>query len=171
MMLGMPLVLRIAPILFALVLWPHDSAAQNSAAGARSGRIEPPAATHGAAVPEIIRDLSRLPPRAARTRERILGAARAGDLEKLLIVMQMNETVPVPWRSIGSSRPMFTTPVTFDCNTWSRVCYGTGAAAVGAGALLLLWPRITGSSTSSHPPPLAIGIAPDGVWHFFVAGD
>jgi hypothetical protein len=47
-------------------------------------------------------------------------------------------------------------------NTWSRVCYGAGAAAVGAGALLLLWPRITGSLTGSRLPPLAIGVAPGG---------
>jgi hypothetical protein len=45
--------------------------------------------------PEIITDLARLPPAAARTRERILAAARSGDLQKLLAVMQLNAALPI----------------------------------------------------------------------------
>lgn len=48
-----------------------------------------------AALPEIITDLSRLPPAVAATRERIIAAARSGDLEKVATVMQMSEVMPV----------------------------------------------------------------------------
>jgi hypothetical protein len=48
-----------------------------------------------AAGPAIITDLSRLPDAVARTRERILAAARSGDLGKLVAVMQANEPMPV----------------------------------------------------------------------------
>lgn len=47
------------------------------------------------AVPEVIRDVSRLPEKVRQTRERILEAARSGDLNKVVTVMQMNETMPV----------------------------------------------------------------------------
>jgi hypothetical protein len=52
--------------------------------------------------PEIISDLSRLPPPVARMRARILEAARSGDLEKVVTVMQSNETMPV--FSLGAAR-------------------------------------------------------------------
>ena len=48
-----------------------------------------------AAGPAIITDLSRLPGAVARTRERILAAARSGDLGKLVAVMQTGEPMPV----------------------------------------------------------------------------
>jgi len=44
---------------------------------------------------EIITNLSRLPSAVARTRERILTAARSGDLQQVLTLMQSNETMPV----------------------------------------------------------------------------
>jgi hypothetical protein len=62
----------------------------------------PPAADKGrptghlpplADAPEIITDLSRLPAPVARTRERILAAAKSGDLQQLAALM--NETTPV----------------------------------------------------------------------------
>jgi hypothetical protein len=43
------------------------------------------------AVPEIITDLSRLPAPVARTRERLLAAARSGDLKQLAALM--NDTI------------------------------------------------------------------------------
>jgi hypothetical protein len=46
-----------------------------------------------AAAPEIITDLARLPGAVARTRERILTAARTGDLGKLAALMATDETV------------------------------------------------------------------------------
>jgi hypothetical protein len=48
-----------------------------------------------AAATEVINDLSQLPPAVARTRERILAAARSGDLQKLVAVMQQSETMPM----------------------------------------------------------------------------
>ncbi len=60
-----------------------------------SARVAPLDPKKPGAIPEIITDLSRLPPNVTRTRERILAAARTGDLQKLLTVMQMNETMPV----------------------------------------------------------------------------
>ena len=97
MKLAMTAIFRIAPIVLVLVLavWPHPPAAQTAAPGSRSGRIERPSATQPAAPQEILRDLWRLPPPVARTRERILEAARSGTLDKLLIVMQSNETLPI----------------------------------------------------------------------------
>ncbi len=53
--------------------------------------IRPPAA----APAEIIKDLTQLPAPVARTRERILAAARTGDLKSLVTVMQSNETMPI----------------------------------------------------------------------------
>lgn len=54
---------------------------------------QPVAAVAGSS-PEIITELSRLPPPVARMRARILEAARTGDLEKVVTVMQSNETMP-----------------------------------------------------------------------------
>jgi hypothetical protein len=58
-----------------------------------SAKPAPPAAD--AALPEIITDLSRLPQPAARMRERILAAAKSGELKKLVTAMQTNETMPI----------------------------------------------------------------------------
>jgi hypothetical protein len=58
-----------------------------------SPKLTPPAGN--VAPPEIITDLSRLPQPVARVRERILAAAKSGDLKKLVTVMQSNETMPI----------------------------------------------------------------------------
>jgi hypothetical protein len=55
----------------------------------------PPALPHGAAGPEIATELSRLPPAVARTRDRILAAARSGELQALLTLMRANGSMPV----------------------------------------------------------------------------
>lgn len=47
------------------------------------------------ALPEVITDPSKLPPPVARMRERILAAARAGNLKELVAVMRSNEMVPI----------------------------------------------------------------------------
>ena len=44
---------------------------------------------------EIITDLAQLPAPVARMRERILAAARSGELSKLVAVMQSSETLPI----------------------------------------------------------------------------
>jgi hypothetical protein len=46
-------------------------------------------------LPEVITNTARLPPAVARTRERILAAARSGDLVKLFAVMKEAPTLPV----------------------------------------------------------------------------
>lgn len=61
---------------------------KSSAGAAPRGQQKP-------ALPEIITDLSRLPAPVARMRERIFEAARSGDLQKLVTVMQSNETLPI----------------------------------------------------------------------------
>ena len=55
--------------------------------------LAPPAPAQ--APPEVITDLALLPPQVSRTRERILAAARSGRLDRLVAVMQSNETMPI----------------------------------------------------------------------------
>jgi hypothetical protein len=59
----------------------------------RTESIKPPAAS--AVIPEIVSDLSRLPAPVAAMRERILNAAKSGDLTKLVTVMQASGTMPI----------------------------------------------------------------------------
>jgi hypothetical protein len=47
------------------------------------------------AAPEISSDLTLLPPAVARMRERILAAARTGDLQQLVTIMQASDPTPV----------------------------------------------------------------------------
>ena len=56
---------------------------------------KPPPAAAAAAIPDVITDLSQLPEPVARTRERILAAARTGELRRLVAVMQSGETLPI----------------------------------------------------------------------------
>jgi hypothetical protein len=49
----------------------------------------------GQKVSEVLTDLSALPPKVARMRARIIEAARTGDLDKVVTVMQSNETMPI----------------------------------------------------------------------------
>jgi hypothetical protein len=107
------MLLRICLCLLALTLLfcGEDGVAQNKV---RTEIIRPPAASspppgttfksdgHVVAAgqntsgnPEIITDLARLPAAVAHMRERILAAARTGDLQKLVAVMKSNETMPV----------------------------------------------------------------------------
>jgi hypothetical protein len=66
----------------------------------------PPAPTMAAAIPEVITDLSQLPEPVARTRDRILAAARTGELGRLVAVMQSGETLPI--FSLGSGQDPIT---------------------------------------------------------------
>src|SRR5207249_4425421 len=70
-----------------------SSPAPATAAAKPKSRV--PSPPGDATQPEIITDLSRLPPRVARMRERILEAARSGNLDKVVTVMQSNETMPI----------------------------------------------------------------------------
>ena len=99
----MPIRLSLLVALLALVA-AGTALAQNKV---RTETIRPPAAGQSqkkgdghvakptAGAPEIIADLSLLPPAVARTRVRILAAARSGDLDKLLAVMKSGTALPV----------------------------------------------------------------------------
>jgi hypothetical protein len=162
------------------------------------------AAKNGNAVrAEPISDLSRLTEPARKTRERILEAARTGDLNKVATVMQSNEMMPV--FSFGGDR----NPVEF----WSASYPDSEGIEVlsilieilempfvhvdkGTPQEMFVWPYfyamplaeltaeqkvdlfrlVTGSDWREMMDFGAYiffraGIAPDGVWHFFVAGD
>jgi hypothetical protein len=49
----------------------------------------------GQKISDVLTDVSRLPAPVARMRARIIEAARTGDLDKLVTVMQTNETMPI----------------------------------------------------------------------------
>jgi hypothetical protein len=61
----------------------------------------PPAPTAAAPNPEVITDLAQLPAPVARTRERIVAAARTGELRRLVAVMQSGGTLPIFSLSTG----------------------------------------------------------------------
>ena len=86
------MLLRLAVVLALALPWSGDALAQKDAVAQKKVRtesIKPPAGP-----PEIITDIARLPPLVASTRQRILEAARSGDLQKLVTVMKSNETLP-----------------------------------------------------------------------------
>jgi hypothetical protein len=64
-------------------------------AGPQAAVAGTPVVPEPTAGPEIATDLSRLPPAVLRTRERILAAARTGDLQTLLDLMRANGNMPV----------------------------------------------------------------------------
>jgi hypothetical protein len=152
---------------------------------------------------EIIMDLSRLPAPVARMRARILEAARTGDLNKVLGVMQAGETLPT--FSLGNDL----NPVTYwkgsypDSDGIEVLAILTeileaGFVHVDAGTPqeMFVWPYfarvplteltaaqkvelfkiVTGSDYKEMQEFGAymfyrLGIAPDGTWQYFVAGD
>jgi hypothetical protein len=176
----------------------------------RTETIQPPAAP-GAATPapepgvpvEIISDLSRLPAPVARMRERILEAARSGDLEKLVLVMQSNETLPV--FSFGDEKdPIAFWKANFPDSDGVEILatlmqiLETGFVHIARGTPqdMYVWPYfvqtplkdlsreqkvelfriVTGADYKEMTEFGAysfyrVGIAPDGVWHYFVAGE
>lgn len=74
----------------------QTQAAPQPAAPTKPAQAPPSALTRAqAAPPEIVTDLTRLPAPVARTRARILEAARSGDVEQLAAVMQSGETMPI----------------------------------------------------------------------------
>ncbi len=73
----------------------QQTPAEKPGADAQTKPSAKPAPPSSAAPPEIITDLSRLPQPVARMRERILAAAKSGELKKLVTAMQTNETMPI----------------------------------------------------------------------------
>jgi hypothetical protein len=72
-----------------------QSPAEKPGADAQAKPSPKPAPPAASAPPEIITDLSRLPQPVARMRERVLAAAKSGELKKLVTAMQTNETMPI----------------------------------------------------------------------------
>jgi hypothetical protein len=171
---------------------PKDAAAADTA----KGRLAPLAA-----VPEIITDLSRLPAPVARTRERILAAARSGDLPKLVALM--NETMPT-FSFSDETDPIAFWKATYPDSNGIEVLsilitiLETGFTRVDEGTQqeMYVWPYFVRMSLKVLTPPQKVelfrivtgadykdmtafgayafyrlGIAPDGTWHFFVTGD
>lgn len=165
------------------------------------GHVVSPNAT--GKVPEIVTNTARLPPAVARTRERILAAARSGEILKLFAVMKEAPTLPVFSFSEDND------PVSF----WkANFPDSEGVEAlsilinlleapfvhvdVGTAQEIYLWPyfariplkaltaqqrvelfRIVTGADYKDMMEFGVysfyrlGIAPDGTWQFFVAGD
>ena len=157
--------------------------------------------TPSTAVPEIITDLSRLPAPVARTRERILAAARSGDPQKLVALV--NEMKPI--FSFSDDRD----PIVFwkmnypdsdgvEALSILVTILETGFVRVEEGTPeeMYVWPYFVRMSLKSLTPQQKVelfriitgadykdmiafgayafyrlGISPDGTWNFFVAGD
>lgn len=83
--------MRLVLLAAAITLSCADASAQTSV---RTESIKRPAAA-GEPAPEIITDLSRLPAPVAAMRERILAAARSGDLQQIVAVMQSKGAMPI----------------------------------------------------------------------------
>jgi hypothetical protein len=172
-------------------------AQRNAAEKSRpNGRFLP-----SSAAPEIVTDLSRLPVAVARTRERILAAARSGDLQQLSALM-------------GEPKPIFSFTDDKDPVAFWKASYPdsdgvevlsilvtileTGFVRVDEGTQqeMYVWPYFVRMSLKAITAPQKVelfriitgadykdmiafgayafyrlGIGPDGTWHFFVAGD
>lgn len=154
-----------------------------------------------APVPEIITDLSRLPPPVARTRERILAAARSGELQQLADLM--NETTPIFSFTDDKDPVAFWKAVYPDSDGVEALSIlitilETGFVQVDAGTPheMYVWPYFVRMSLPALTPAQKVelfrivtgadykdmlafgvyafyrlGIGPDGTWQFFVAGD
>jgi hypothetical protein len=154
-----------------------------------------------APVPEIITDLSRLPPPVARTRARILAAARSGELQQLAELM--NETAPIFSFTDDKDPVAFWKAVYPDSDGVEALSIlitilETGFVQIDAGTPheMYVWPYFVRMSLpaltaaqkvelfrivtgADYKDMLAfgvyafyrLGIGPDGTWQFFVAGD
>ena len=152
-------------------------------------------------VAEIITDLSRLPPPVARTRERILAAARSGELQQLADLM--NETTPIFSFTDDKDPVAFWKAVYPDSDGVEALSIlitilETGFVQVDAGTPheMYVWPYFVRMSLPALTPAQKVelfrivtgadykdmlafgvyafyrlGIGPDGTWQFFVAGD
>jgi hypothetical protein len=175
-----------------------ESPTQRAAAekGRPNGRFTP-----SSTPPEIITDLSRLPAAVARTRDRILAAARSGDLQQLATLM-------------NESKPLFSFTDDKDPVAFWKANYpdsdGVEALSIlitileagyvrvdeGTAQDMYVWPYFVRMPLKTLTAPQKVelfriitgadykdmiafgayafyrlGIGPDGTWHFFVAGD
>ena len=164
----------------------------------RTGHVIPMAPSP---VPEIVTDLSRLPPPVARTRARILAAARSGELQQLADLM--NETTPIFSFTDDKDPVAFWKAVYPDSDGVEALSIlitilETGFVQVDAGTPheRYVWPYFVRMSLPALTPTQKVelfrivtgadykdmlafgvyafyrlGIGPDGTWQFFVAGD
>jgi hypothetical protein len=158
-----------------------------------------PAAPSGA--PEIIADPARLPPAVAQTRDRILAAARTGNIQNLAAVVRLNETVislsgersPVAhWKANypdSEGVEVLAILITILETPFVHVDQGTPQE-------VYVWPYLSRMPLQSLSPEqrvelfrivtggdykqmlgggayafFRLGIAPDGSWQFFVTGN
>jgi hypothetical protein len=196
------------PCAFILILSFAFAAAGDSLAQTRvrTEIIRPPAApapAQAGGAPDVVTDLARLPPPVARMRERILEAARSGNLEKVVTVMQSNETVPI--FSFGNDKDPIALwrgnyPDSEGIELLSILIAVLEAPFMhveqGTAQEMYVWPYfarislkaltteqkvglfriVTGADYKAMVEFGAynfyrLGIGPDGVWHFFVAGN
>jgi len=154
-------------------------------------------------LPEVLTSTADLPPAVARTRERILAAARSGELTKLFAVMKEAPTIPVFSFSEDKDPVAFWKANYPDSEGVEALSIlvnilETGFVHVDAGTPqeIYLWPYfariplkaltaqqrvelfriITGADYKDMVEFGAysfyrLGIAPDGTWQFYVAGD
>jgi hypothetical protein len=172
---------------------------QGSTADQGKGHLSPVPPSAG--TPEIITDLSRLPAPVARTRERILAAARTGDLQQLAALV--NEAMPV-FSFTGEKDPVAFWKANYPDSDGIEVLstltmileLGFVRLDQGTPQEMYVWPYFVGISLGALTPrqkvelfcivtgadykdmlPLGVysfyrvGIAPNGSWHFFVTGD
>jgi hypothetical protein len=152
-------------------------------------------------VPEIITDLSRLPAPVARTRERILAAARSGDLQQLAALV--NRAMPV-FSFTDEKDPIAFWKANYPDSDGLEVLsiltmileLGFVRVDEGTQQEMYVWPYFVRMSLTALTPQQKVelfrvvtgadykdmlgfgvysfyrlGIGPDGTWHFFVAGD
>ena len=177
---------------------PPAEPAQKSAAGAEKGKghIAPPST-----VAEIITDLSRLPAPVARTRERLLAAARSGDLQQLAGLM--TDTLPI-FSFTDDKDPVAFWKANYPDSDGVEVLsiltliLESGFVRVDEGTPqeMYVWPYFVRMSLGALTPQQKVelfrivtgadykdmmklgvyvfyrlGISPDGTWQFFVSGD
>jgi hypothetical protein len=153
------------------------------------------------AVSEIITDLSRLPAPVARTRERLLAAARSGDLQQLAALM--NDSTPIFSFTDDKDPVAFwkaNYPDSDGIEVLSILTMILEADFVrideGTPQEMYVWPYFVRMSLGALTPQQKVelfrivtgadykdmmklgvyafyrlGIGPDGTWHFFVTGD
>jgi hypothetical protein len=177
---------------------PSAEPAQKSAAGAEKGKghIAPPSP-----VAEIITDLSRLPAPVARTHERLLAAARSGDLQQLAGLM--TDTSPI-FSFTEDKDPIAFWKANYPDSDGVEVLsiltliLESGFVRVDEGTPqeMYVWPYFVRMSLGALTPQQKVelfrivtgadykdmmklgvyafyrlGISPDGTWQFFVSGD
>lgn len=194
--------LRIAPCLLLMALVASGAVlAQRAATEVTkpTGHLLP--LPPSSAVPAIITDLSRLPAPVARTRERILAAARSGDLQQLAALVK--EAMPV-FSFTEEKDPVAFWKANYPDSDGVEVLsiltmileLGFVHVDEGTQQEMYVWPYFVRMPLAALTPQqkvelfrivtgadykdmvafgaysfYRVGIGPDGSWHFFVAGD